>query len=202
MPRSCRYLTVLAALAAFATVAPAQTWNQTAAGTYSWAVATNWTPNTVPNSATAIANVNNNLAGAVTITLDSPTPGNPITVDDLNLGDSTATFFPFTIAPGNATALQFNGASSVLTSRNAANVISAPISILANTNVSHTTAGGGLTISGTVTLGAGATMNVLATGSSGGVPDIGVTITGQITGAGGLTKGPSGGNFLVLTNPT
>lgn len=200
MPRLFRPLAAAFVLAS-ASVAPAQTWNQTAAGTYGWATTTNWNPTTVPNSATAIANVNNNIAGAVTITLDAPVAGNPITVDDLNLGDSTSTFFPFTIAPGNATALQFNGASSVLTSRNAANVISAPVSILANTNVSHSGAGG-LTMSGPVTIGAGATMNVLATGSSSGDPAIGITITGQITGAGGLTKGPSGGNFMVLTNPT
>ena len=42
----------------------AETWNQTAAGTtYNWQTATNWTPNTVPNAADAVASLTNNIAG-------------------------------------------------------------------------------------------------------------------------------------------
>src|SRR5689334_12954785 len=120
MPRSHHYVAAVIAVTAFASVARAQTWNQTAAGTYSWNVAGNWTGG-IPNGAAAIANVNNNIAGPITITLDAATAGSPINLNTLNLGDATAPFFPFTIAPGTASAAQFNG-TAVLASRNAANV--------------------------------------------------------------------------------
>ncbi|MFY7817779.1 MAG: beta strand repeat-containing protein, partial [Akkermansiaceae bacterium] len=130
--------------------AQAQTWNQTVAGTtYLWGTTTNWTPNTVPNTTTAVANVNNNIAGAQTISLASGTAANR-TVNDLNLGDSDGTH-SFTIAPGVTGSLLILGGTnpSIDITGNAANTISAGIRPDANV-VFRSTSTGQTTISGVI----------------------------------------------------
>jgi autotransporter-associated beta strand protein len=199
-----RFLAAASLLAALGAAAHAQTmWVPTAPGAYTWNDPANWSPNTVPLSGTV--NVNNDITGDQTITLDS-SPN----LNVLNLGDPSAPLvapgaFGFTIAAGSGGPLQFSGASAALASVNGANVISAPITLNANLSVTHMNSpppggtpdqSGSLTLSGPINLN-GNTLTVAATTSSLARLDRGVVITGVISGTGGLTK--TFGNFLVLT---
>jgi fibronectin-binding autotransporter adhesin len=138
-------------IAPFLQVAQAETWVPTAAGTFDWGLTTNWSPATIPNSATAIANINNNIVGAQTINLNANR-----TVNDLNLGDSDGTH-GFTIATGTAGSLLiFGGTNPTMDiTGNAGNAISAVIRADANvtfrsTSTAETTISAGMTNNGTV----------------------------------------------------
>ena len=87
-----------------------QTWNQTDAATYAWDIDTNWTPGPMPNAAGAVANVNNDITGAQTITI----PGSMITLGTLNLGDGWASpdsKFTIGASAGAGTLIFDNGAN-------------------------------------------------------------------------------------------
>lgn len=156
---------------------PAYTWQPTAVGaSYDWNNPANWSPATVPNGG-AVANVNNNIAGAQTIRLNEQ-----ITLSALNLGDAGSTYFGFTIAAGTGGSLVFDaGSGRALLARNV------------NSTVLDT-------ISANVLLNSGLDVN-LAVGSSSGI-----RITGLISGQGGINLGisaaPAGsaGQILDLTN--
>ena len=130
----------------------AETWVPTAAGTtFDWGVTANWSPASVPNGTTAIANINNNIVGAQTILLNANR-----TVNDLNLGDSDGSH-SFTIATGTAGSLLiFGGTNPTMDiTGNAANTISAAIRADANLvfrsiSTAETTISAAMTNNGTV----------------------------------------------------
>jgi autotransporter-associated beta strand protein len=64
--------------------AHAQTWTK-GAGTTAWNTTTNWSPATIPNSATAVVNFNNTGAGAVNISAS-------VLSQTINFGNSTGTY--------------------------------------------------------------------------------------------------------------
>jgi len=122
-----------------------RTWTPTAAGTsYSWQTAGNWSPSGAPSGSGATANLNNNIAGAQTISLNGA-----VTLGSLTLGDSDNTH-AFTIANGTGGSLTFNngGSGATLTETGGqTDTISATITLADNLT---TTVGGSLTISGAI----------------------------------------------------
>ena len=80
-----------------------QTWNVTEAiGSFNWNFDENWTPGPYPNAVGIVANVNNDITTAMTISIPG---GDGITVGVLNLGDSGAapdSKFTIGTAPGGA----------------------------------------------------------------------------------------------------
>lgn len=118
---------LVALLSAPAARAGSATWNQTAAATYTWGTNANWSPNTTfPNATGDFANINNDIAGNIIISLASGSAANR-TVGDLNLGDSSGTS-TFTIQPGVAGSLLiFGGARTMDVTGAGANTISAGI---------------------------------------------------------------------------
>jgi hypothetical protein len=90
-----------------------QTWNVTEAiGSFNWHEDSNWTPGPYPNAVGAVANVNNDIATPMTISIPG---GDGIAVGVLNLGDSGAapdSKFTLGTAPGGAGTFVFdNGAN-------------------------------------------------------------------------------------------
>lgn len=129
-------LAITVATALTSGTARAQTWVPTAAGTYDWGATANWNPTTVPNSTTAVANVNIDIAGAQTINLATGTAANR-TINDLNLGDAAGTpGSVITLASGvtNST-LIFGGTNPSLdiTGSAVTHTITAPVQLAANT---------------------------------------------------------------------
>lgn len=137
-------------------------WNVDAGG--SWGTAGNWTPAAVPGTAISdVITFNNNIGAARTVTLD----GNR-TMGDLNIGDSTSTFFGFTLNAGTSGSLIMDvttGSASIdfLNSgtNGAANTIGAGITmndalIIRSNNSSAQTFGGAITDN---TLSLGITFN-------------------------------------------
>jgi fibronectin-binding autotransporter adhesin len=129
----------------------AQTWNQTAAGTgYNWQTTTNWTPNTVPNGGDAVASLTNNIAGAQTISLNGT-----VTLGTLNIGDSTAAYYGFTLQNGTGGSLTFDvtsGSAAINktgSGTTTTDTISATISLKTNLNVTNSSSSR-LTISGAI----------------------------------------------------
>ena len=129
------------------------TWNQTAAGTnYSWTDSVNWLPNTgFPNGVDDEANVNINIAGAQTISLNAP-----ITLGTLRLGDGgTAGFFTQTLSAGNGGTLTFNNTSGNAqllratsvnvppVNPNLTDIINAPVTLASNLTITYPWVNGG-----------------------------------------------------------
>lgn len=133
-------------------------WNVDAAG--SWGTAGNWNPAAVPGSAIGdVITFNNNISAARIITLD----GNR-TMGDLNIGDSTSTFFGFTLNAGTSGSLNMDVASGSASidflntgANGAANTIGAGITmndalVVRSNNSLAQTLGGAIT-DNTATLG-------------------------------------------------
>jgi fibronectin-binding autotransporter adhesin len=83
------------ALASVAAIAPAFdasaldiNWNVLGGGSHAWNTATNWTPNTVPNSVQHVANLSVPLTGNLNV--DIAGPGTEIVLGGLNLGGTGA----------------------------------------------------------------------------------------------------------------
>ena len=125
----------------------------------SWQTPANWSPATVPNTIGDVANVNNNIVGSGTITLDGA-----VTLGTLNLGDTNNTG-TFTLATGASGTLTMNNGGSGAQINEAAtaagDVISAPIVLADNLTVNNAAASKTLTISGPLS-GAG---NLTKTGA-------------------------------------
>ncbi len=86
------------------------TWVPTASGTYSWATGANWSPDGVPDD---VANLNINILGDQTVTLDAA-----ITLNRLNIGDaesltSTDAKSVFTLAGDATRSLTLNGPTGI-----------------------------------------------------------------------------------------
>jgi fibronectin-binding autotransporter adhesin len=86
-------------------LAATDTWNKTAAGTtYSWIDLGNWlSGSSFPNGIGDVANLNIDIVGAQTISLDQV-----ITLGKLNLGDAASGFSAFTINAGTGGSLVFD----------------------------------------------------------------------------------------------
>ncbi|MGA2497362.1 MAG: hypothetical protein ABSH20_06455, partial [Tepidisphaeraceae bacterium] len=130
------------------------TWSATAAGTaYLWNDVTNWASTTqFPNAIDDVANLNNDIAGAQTISL-----GQAITVGTLNLGDSDGgnVFFGFTVQNGTGGSLTFSASSGTAainklgTGTTADDTVSATVTLNSNLVVQNTSASN-LILSGTI----------------------------------------------------
>ena len=151
------------------TQAASDTWNQTAAGVYSWNANANWASGTqFPNGIGDVANLNINYAGKLTNNLNQA-----ITVGTLNLGDSTSTYYSTTIGAGTAGSLTFDVSSgnAVLARTLNANpqindVINANVTLNKSLNVAVPWINGGSSTSGY---------------------NDGIQINGIVSGAGGIT---------------
>jgi len=95
---------ILTAPQALSNFASAQSWTPTAAGTYSWNSAANWNPPTVPNRASASVTLGSGIVGNQTITVNSPT-----TINQLTIGDSGNLGFSYDIGAGVAGNNNFGG---------------------------------------------------------------------------------------------
>lgn len=127
-----------AALTALATIisvpalhAASGSWNVDAAG--NWSTAASWNPAAVPGTTAGdVINFTNNISAARTITIDTTSR----TAGDLNIGDSAATLFSFTLASTGGGALLLDGTGSTAATvdfvAGVANTISAPISLVDN----------------------------------------------------------------------
>ncbi|CAN5411951.1 hypothetical protein BH10PLA1_BH10PLA1_04730 [soil metagenome] len=174
------------ACATQASAAITSTWQPTLTGSYTWNTGGNW-DNGVPGAAGDVANVNNNIAGAQTISL-----GSPISLGTLNLGDSDGSN-TFTISSstltfqsatsGGATALNL-GASGTVT-----NTVSSDVNVGGTSSLAILAAGGQLlATSGTFNTNAN---TVTLTGGVAAKQTW--TINGDLTGSGTITVSTSGG---------
>ena len=104
------WLWIAACLIPLSASAETYTWVPTAAGNYAWNDQANWTSNTsgYPSVLGDTANLNINLAGAQSVTLDEA-----ITLGTLNLGDSTSTFYPLTLDASEGGSLIFSAGDSL-----------------------------------------------------------------------------------------
>ena len=123
-------------------------WNVDAAG--NWSTAANWTPAVVPGTAEAdVVNLQFDLTAARTVTIDTTAR----TVGDLNIGDAVAPAFAYTVAASGGAVLNLNNtgttAASIDFTADAANVISAPITLVDN-GIIRSNAATGQTLSGII----------------------------------------------------
>ncbi|MHA3775178.1 autotransporter-associated beta strand repeat-containing protein [Verrucomicrobiota bacterium sgz303538] len=217
LSKSISSLVVLGAIAAAQPFVPSTaqaatyTWAQTAAGTFDWdSAASNWTAG-FPNAAGDVVNLTANLAGAQTINLNQA-----ITLGSLTIGDPTAGYFAYTIAPnGGSLIFSNNGTGATLATSNVAtgvtNSITANVTLADNltANIQNTNA---LSISGNLTESGGS--RILGKTGSGTLTLSGVntysggtTVTGIINaasntalGTGSVTINNAAGNQLQLAN--
>jgi hypothetical protein len=96
-----------------------------------WNLATNWSPAVVPNSTTAIANINQNIAGGTAyIYLDTS-----VTLNQLNLTSSTT---GWTLSPTGAYKITMDGASpSISSTTSPTQNLSVPILFNADTTITN-----------------------------------------------------------------
>ena len=144
----------------------AATWNLPGSG--AWNADTSWTsPATFPNGIDAVANLTNDISGAATVSLNQA-----ITIGSMTAGDSFAAFNNFTVATGTGT----NSLTFDVTAGNA-------------TLTKNSPGGGNLTISAGVVLND--KLDVTLDDSLGVI-----TISGAISGSGGIEKFGNGTGFL------
>lgn len=122
------------------------TWSVDAGG--NWSSPTNWTLLIVPGlTAGDTAGLTFDITAARTITLDTASR----TLGTLNIGDSAAPYFAYTLTNSGGASLTFNNGGSranlVQTATTAADIISAPITLSDNLGVSNNSA---LTLSGVI----------------------------------------------------
>ena len=137
---------VLSFLSAFAVAQ--STWNQTAAGTYSWGTNANWTGG-VPDGTSNTANLQGNLAAQV-ITLDKPSGTGARVLGFLNINSSQN----FTISAGTGGVIRFQQSAATpgelnVTGGSGTHLISAAINLRENLNITNSGTGS-LTLSGVI----------------------------------------------------
>jgi len=188
-----RYILATAiSLMAGAVSAPASTYNwlPTSGGPFNWTDVANWDLNPFPNAVGDIADLNANLTANVTVNLNQA-----ITLGTLNIGDTNASN-NYTIAAGTGGSLIFDNSGSHaqinIASGAGADAISAPIVLNSSLDVTNSSTSKTLTISGSMTAGAGDAVTITNLGTTGG----GFFISGAIS-DGGL-----GGTVAVVENAT
>ncbi len=160
-------------------------WNQTAANTYSWITDGNWDTAGFPNAVGDVANLNNAIAGPITVNLNRV-----IRLGTLNIGDTTTTN-AFTLAAGTGGYLVLDAASgnaAIVKSGNGLDIISSGLQFNDTLAISNSASTGTLTLSGALrSLSSDITFNgtgAVATGS--------IDVSGVISTAGNLVKNDSG----------
>jgi T5SS/PEP-CTERM-associated repeat protein len=159
------HLTVSAALVlAAATPARGQTW--TGSTSTNWNTAANWSPATVPNSATAAVNFTNvgigtvNIASSVqtqSLTFNNTSGNYDITsgvavtlsgVTSINVGSGVVTTDSINLTTGGGGGLQYPSTSSLTITNNAAYGAS-PTLVIGPLTIIYTTGNGAITVAGT-----------------------------------------------------
>ncbi|MBA4019033.1 MAG: hypothetical protein C0483_17840 [Pirellula sp.] len=158
------------------------TWNQTAAGTYSWPTNANWSPAGFPDAVGDTANLNIDILGNQTINLDQP-----IVLGTLNIGDAAGTD-TFALAGGYLHLDAVSGPVLLNKLTGGADTISTNIQFYDALTITNNSSGT-LTISGGLR---SINSDITLTGTGPGV----TTISGVIGTGGGLTKTGSG-TFLL-----
>lgn len=165
------------------------TWNNLATAAPGWNVNANWSPSTAyPNSASASANMNVDVAVNQTVSL-----GANITVNALTLGDTAQTGGvgqTETIAAGNSLTFDNGSSGAALTLDSAAVgdvTVQAAVTLSSDLTITNNSSQI-LTISGDIDT-AGHAINIAGSGQ--------IVIDGVISGAGSLTK--SGTGLLTIT---
>lgn len=183
-------VTALATMISIPTLhAASGTWNVDAAG--NWSLTTNWNPVAVPGTTAGdVVNLTNNITAARTVTIDTTSRS----VGDLNIGDSTATLFSFTLAASGGASLLLDGTGSTAATVDfqaaIANTISAPIALVDNgifrSNVAFVQ-----TLSGIIS---GASKSVTYNNDTNGTANAAVALQGQFAVSGVNTY--SGGTTI------
>lgn len=109
-------------------------WTMASGGARVWTNVANWSSNTVPFGLSAIARLNNNIGGDQNILIDTP-----VRIGGLLLGDADAAQ-TFTIEASGAGVLQLgvtNGSAWINKIAGANDVISAPLTLLANLMITN-----------------------------------------------------------------
>lgn len=164
------------------TEAASGNWAVDAAG--NWSTTTNWTPAAVPGTVAGdVVSFINDITVARTVTIDTTSRR----VGDLNIGDSTATLFGFTIAASGGAVLNLDGTGSndatVDFTAAIANTISTPLTLVDNaifrSNVSAIQ-----TISGVIS---GVGKSVIYNNDTDGAANAAVALQGQFAVSGANT---------------
>jgi|GEM_PF-1870755 len=181
---------------------------------YDWDTAANWSGAIVPDTPGAVAYINNDIKADITIRVRDPNPSGGGNADDhidvnaIHLGDAEpAGSSNFTLADvaGQTLRLHSPGAGIFVSNGSGpGNVISTPIVLAAPATIAHTTGVGqgysifenntigSLTVSGSIDNGG----HLLTVGGTGAL----TTISGIISGSGGLTKADAGTVRLTAAN--
>ena len=169
----------------------AATWNQTAAGPFDWNNNANWTlPGVFPNGIGAVGDLNNDILGDQTISLNQL-----ITLGALNIGDSSGTN-GFTLAAGTGGFLMLDVASgsAAITKTGAGNDIVSSILQFNDPLTVTNSAAGSLTLSG----GSLRSLSSNITFAGSGV--LGTIVSGAIATSGGVIKNDAGLLTLSAAN--
>ena len=172
--------TALVAAALCAMPAAAQDWN---GGSGDWNTAANWTPATVPDSNSAVANI---LVGGPGTVLYSAT----VTINQLNIGGD------YTLAGAAATGIIMDGVNPAINNAASNATVTARFLLAADTTINFT-AGGTLALNGQMfpTTNSNVTVTVNTTQAA----TLGQEMFDAAPGVLSLTK--IGGDTLTLTNP-
>ena len=167
-------------------------WNVNADGL--WTTNANWNPNsTHPDSGGQIAGLTNNIGAARVVTLDAAQ-----TIGTLNIGDSTSSFFGFTLSGANILTFDNSGSgvtiAKTVTANTATDVIDVPITLKGALTINNTATAGAISISGAIG-NDGTNRAVTVTGTTGSAI---VTFSTANT-YGGTTTVTTGGR-LRITN--
>ncbi len=166
------------------------TWNVDANG--NWGTAGSWNPAVVPGTAAGdVINLTNNISAARTVTIDTTSR----TAGDLNIGDSAATLFGFTLASsGTAVVLNLDGTgtadATIDFTAAIANTISAPLTLVDNAVIRSNTSAV-QTLSGIIS---GASKTLTFNNDTDGVVNAAGALNGQFVVSGANTY--SGGTTV------
>lgn len=169
--------------------AHAETWTQTAAGTYNWNDIANWGGVSFPNAIGSTANVSGDFSGAHTINLNTAITAGSLTLNDS--GSSSDSGVTLATGTSGSLTLQVASGSASITNSSVAviNTISAPVVFASDTTINP----------GTSSSSANFTTLSLSGGFSGSGN---ITVTGTASGTGRSTVVLGGANTSYTGNWT
>jgi hypothetical protein len=133
---------------------PPPQWNVDADG--SWGNDNNWSTFVQPNSPTDTANFLGKITAARTVTLDGAKTVNQVNFDNPNT---------YTLAPGTGGSLTVTGTGASISVNKGNHIISAPVTLTDDTNITITGATNGLRLEGGLSIAAGRTVAKKSDGS-------------------------------------